>query len=223
MVVGGNAGVAGPITVFQQVVLPELGTQVEWRDGDGVVTLIGRGWPPERLTELVALAGSVEVVDGSARLPDAARPAGMVEVFTGRPVDLALVVDPTTDYEVHYRTDDGRETVTLSGFVATEDEFEAVRFLTLGLERSSDGGRTTLAGNAWFADSGPAVVTWREPDGAVVRVVDLSTEPAHATAVAGASRDLRSNEWAELASRSGSCPDVVPPAIPSAGPDGTHG
>ena len=147
----------------------------------------------------------------------------MVEVFTGRPADLALAIDLTTDYEVHYRTDDGRETVTLSGFVATEDEFEAVRFLTLGLERLSEGGRTRLAGNAWFADSGPAVVTWRELDGAVVRVVDLSTEPVHATAVAGASRDLRSNEWAELASRSGSCPDVVPPEVPSAGPDGTHG
>ena len=212
VVVRGVDGTVAPITVFQQVVLPELGLVVTWREGDQEVALYGRGWGSDRQDELVALADQVEVVDGGFRLPESARPEGAVEVFAGGMDSLGLLFPPPGAHGVELRPDAGATQLTVSTFVAAPEAFEAVRFLALDLERTTDDDRTTLRGSAWSAADGPAVLTWREPDGLVVRVVGSAVGPEVVDQLAAVTRDLTAVEWTELVARSGTCPEShLPP------------
>ena len=223
--VRGAPGSAGPITVFQQVVLPELGTQIEWQEGDLRIGIYGRRWGEDRLDELVGLADSLEVADGAVRLPDSARPAGYHEVFAGSSSSLSLVLAPDLAYQVQYGSTSGRiEQVVLSGMVQSAEAFEAFRFLTLDMERTTDGERTTIRGSAWSPADGPAVVTWRDADGFVLRVLGMGVDPPVVSAIADASRELTAAEWSELVGATGACPPTSPPDLgagPSPVPDRT--
>jgi hypothetical protein len=59
----GTTGEAVPITVFQQVVLPKLGTVITWTEGGHDVAVFGRLWTKAKTAELVALADKLEFVD----------------------------------------------------------------------------------------------------------------------------------------------------------------
>lgn len=223
--VRGADGVAAPITVFQQVILEELGTVIAWDEDGRSVGLYGRGWEQARPNELVALAEQLELVDGRFRLPEAALPDGFHEVFAGSSSALSLVFSPSSEYEVRYETvaheapedqpagdsdqpelppaADGQ--VTVSGFMASSPAYEAFRFLTLGLHHTEVGGRQGIAGNAWTEDAGPAVVTWREPDGLVVRLVGLGVNLDTVQQMAHETRELTRPEWLQLVEDSTYC------------------
>lgn len=173
--VRGEPGVAAPITVFQQTILPELGTVIAWTEGDWAIGLYGRGWSRERVDELLAIADRLEEVDDGFRLPAEALPDGYSEVFSGNPSVTSLVLTPSPLYSVRYQSAEGLLDVT--GMQMTAGEFEAFRFFTVGVDEGVVGGRDGLLGNAWGAD-GPAVVTWRESDGLVIRIVGLGVASA---------------------------------------------
>jgi hypothetical protein len=89
----------------------------------------------------------------------------------------------------------------------TDAEFEAFRFFTLSIEHERLDARDALVGNTWHSDAGPAVVTWHEPDGLVVRIVGIGVPLDTARQVAAASRELSPEEWAELVETDSHCFD----------------
>ena len=200
--VRGQRGVAAPITVFQQAVIPELGTVVAWTEGDRSFGLYGRGWPMERAHELVAIADRLETDGDGVTIPDHALPEGFAEIVAGDPSLASLVLPPSPVYSLRYRGDGGL--LELSGLEQSEAEFEAFRFLTVGVDRGDAGGRDGLAGGAWYGD-GPAVVTWREPDGLVVRVVGIGVPIEVVREVAAEARELTDVEWAALVEAEDRC------------------
>ncbi len=203
--VRGEPGVAAPITVFQQTVLPELGTVIAWTEGDRAIGLYGRGWPMERADELLAIADRLEESADGFRLPADALPDGYSEVFSGNPSVTSLVLTPSPLYSVRYQSADGLLDVT--GMRMTAGEFEAFRFFTVGVDEGAVGGRDGLLGNAWGAD-GPAVVTWRESDGLVIRIVGLGVPLDVASQVATAARELTEAEWAALVEADDQCGEL---------------
>ncbi|MEO7837703.1 MAG: hypothetical protein ABIS21_08715 [Acidimicrobiales bacterium] len=190
--VRGHAGVAAPITVFQQVILPELGTVIAWSEGGRALGLYGRLWPLERRDELVAIANKLEAVDGGFRLPDSVLPSGYAEAFSGDPSVTSIVLAPSPLYSLRYEGDDGL--LDVNGLQMSEAEFEAFRFFTMGVDQDEVAGRPALAGNAWNKE-GPSVVTWRESDGLVVRIVGIGVPLETAREVADRSRELTEDEW----------------------------
>lgn len=209
--VRGRRGEAAPITVFQQAVLEELGTVIAWHENDLSVGLYGRFWDADRTDELVALANELEFSEGTFRLPPDELPPGYGRVFAGDPGGLGLILSPLMEYDARYQTAaDPHAVLRISGLVRRSEEFETVRFFGHGLEVDEIGGRRALIGNAWHEDSGPAVVTWREDDGLVVRVVGLGVEVETALEAARASRELSEEEWDDLVAAPDRCPSVVP-------------
>lgn len=204
--VRGTDGVTAPITVFQQVIPDELGTVVAWRERGLAVGLYGRGWDAGRAGELVALADRLEVVDGGFRIPAAALPAGYVEVVAGNPPGMSLVVNLRATYNVTYQVagPERGALVQLSGMVATAAEFDAFRFLAPGVQRSTLGDRPALVGHAWGPD-GPAVVSWREADGFVVRLVGVGVDLPTVREAALAARVLTRDEWVALVESGNDC------------------
>jgi hypothetical protein len=205
--VRGTEGVAAPISVFQQVVPDDLGTVIAWDEGDDPVGLYGRLWDESRTDELVALADALVVEDdGSFSLPPEAMPEGFEQVFSGSSDPMSLVFTPGAEYEVRYmgEGDDGAP-LRIDGYVASPEEFAAVRFLAPGLEPTTVANHEALAGDAWD-ERGPAVVTWREPDGLVVRLVGLGHDLAVVETVADATRELTRAEWVDLIETPDGCP-----------------
>ena len=206
--VRGTEGVAAPITVFPQTVLPELGTVVAWPEDGSSVGLYGRLWPPERTAELVALADALESGDEGLRLPDAALPAGYGLVYDGSAASTSLLFPLVTDYEVHYRTGDGQGdgVVVIQGLHGSAEEFEVFRFLTLDLDEADVHGIRMVTGNAWGAN-GPAVAAWREPDGPIVRIVGTGVDLPVVVELAQYTRQLTPDEWTALAASTTPCTD----------------
>jgi hypothetical protein len=205
--VRGQRGAAAPITVFQQTVLPELGSVVAWTEGGRAFGLYGRGWSIERTDELVEIAEGIEERGDGFGIADDALPGGFSELFAGDPGALALVLPPSSNYSLRFDAADGLLQVT--GLEMSESEFEAFRFLTVGIERGEVAGRAALVGNAWNV-AGPAVVTWREPDGLVVRIVGLGVPLATAQEVAAQSRELSDAEWKAVVEAEDGCSDSLP-------------
>lgn len=203
-------GVAAPITVFQQTVVEELGTVVAWNEDRLAAGLYGRGWGADRTDELVKIADALERAGDGFVLPDSVLPAGYRQVFSGSPDALSLVWNAGS-YVVQYMNAEEELGLVLSGGRLDADEFEAFRFLTLPLEQRPLGDRDALVGNAWFSHGGPAVVTWREPDGLVVRLVGFGFDLDRVLDVARQSRELDQDEWGALAQSAGDCP---PPDSP---------
>lgn len=200
--VRGHDGVAAPITVFQQTILPELGTVIACEEGDTAIGLYGRGWPIDRADELVAFADRLEEVDGGLRLADDALPDGYAQVFTGSPAVASLVFPPAARYSLRYQGDSGL--LDVQGLQMSADEFEAFRFFTLDVDQGDVGGRAGLVGNAWNA-AGPAVVTWREADALVVRIVGLGVPFETVREVADRSRELTDEQWSALVGADDEC------------------
>jgi hypothetical protein len=200
--VRGHSGVAAPITVFQQTILPELGTVIAWTEGDRSFGVYGRGWPIERADELVAIADHLEEADGALRIPDDSLPEGYTEVFTGDPSVTSLLLAPSPVYSLRYQGVDGL--LDVNGLQMSEAEFEAFRFFTNGVDQGDAGGHDGLVGNAWHTE-GPAVVTWREPDGLVVRIVGIGIPLEAARRVATEARELTDEEWAALVEADDPC------------------
>jgi hypothetical protein len=193
--VRGHSGVAAPITVFQQTIVPELGTVIAWTEGDRAFGLYGRGWSIERADELVAIADRLEEADEGLRIPGDALPEGYAEVFEGDPSVTSLLLAPSPVYSLQYKGIDGL--LDLNGLQMSEAEFEAFRFFTTGVDQGDVGGHDGLVGNAWHAE-GPAIVTWRGPDGLVVRIVGIGVPIEAARHVATEARELTDEEWAAL-------------------------
>ena len=202
VIVRGHTAVAAPITVFQQVILPELGTVIAWSEDGRALGVYGRLWPLERRDELVAIANQLEAADGGFQIPDGVLPSGYAEVFSGDASVTSLVLPPSPLYSLRYEGDDGL--LDVSGLQMGEDEFEAFRFFTVGVDQSDVAGRPALAGNAWNIE-GPSVVTWRETDGLVVRIVGLDVPLETAREVAARSRELTDDEWAALVQANSGC------------------
>jgi hypothetical protein len=156
----------------------------------------------DRADELVAIADRLEVVETGFRIPDDVLPAGFAEVFSGSPSVTSLVFAPSPHYSLRYQGDDGL--LDVNGIQMSEDEFEAFRFFTIGVDQGDVGTHQGLVGNAWHAD-GPPVVTWRESDGLVVRIVGIGVGLDTAREVATASRDLTDEDWAELVEADDRC------------------
>jgi hypothetical protein len=168
---------------------------IAWTEGDQAVGLYGRGWPLERADELVAIAERLGDADAGFRIPDDALPEGYTEVFTGDPAVTSLVLAPSPLYSLRYQGADGL--LDVNGLQMSEAEFEAFRFFTLGVDQGDAGGHDGLVGNAWGAE-GPAVVTWREADGLVVRLVGLGVPIDAALELATEARELTEEEWGAL-------------------------
>jgi hypothetical protein len=200
--VRGHSGLAAPITVFQQTIIPELGTVIAWTEGDRAFGLYGRGWPIERADELVAIADRLEETDAGPHIPDDALPDGYAKVFAGDPSVTSLLLAPSPVYSLQYQGVDGL--LGLNGLQMTEAEFEAFRFFTTGVDQGDAGGHDGLVGNAWHAE-GPAVVTWREPDGLVVRIVGIGVPLDAARRVATEARELTDEDWAALVEADDPC------------------
>lgn len=205
--VRGQGGFAAPITVFQQTILPELGTVIAWTEGDRAFGLYGREWPIDRANELVEIADRIEDASGDFRIPAHALPDGYEQVFEGDPSVAWLVLAPFPIYSLRYQREDGL--LDVNGLQMSEDEFEAFRFFTVGVEPGQVAGHDGLVGNAWH-EYGPAVVTWREPDGLVVRIVGIGVPLETAQQVAGQSRELTDEEWAALVEAEDQCEGIVP-------------
>ena len=202
--VRGVDAVAAPITVFQQTILPELGTVIAWEEDGYRVALYGRGFDLSRIAELAGYADAL-VRDGRGfALPDTALPLGFAPVYSGTSDPLGLVISPDTTYELTYWGPRVGEVLTVSGQHLSEDEFEAVRFFAAGLEPTDLDGRDALAGNALTAD-GPAVVTWRTDDGLAVRLVGLNVEMDVVEQTARSSRQLDRAEWTDLVQARSAC------------------
>jgi hypothetical protein len=208
--VRGTEGVAAPISVFQQVVLDDLGTVIAWDEGDDPVGLYGRLWDESRTDELVAFADALVVENGSFSLPTEAMPDGYEEVYSGSSDPMSLAFTPGAAYAVRYmgEGDDGAP-LTIDGFVASPEDFEAVRFLAAGLEPTTVANHEALAGYAW-GERGPAVVTWREPDGLVVRLLGLGHDLDAVETIADATRELTRAEWVDLIETPDDCPAPGP-------------
>ena len=209
--VRGTSGVAAPISLVHPDVPPSLGTLVTWQEDGQPVSVYGRSWGLDRAGELVAMADALERRGDGWALPPAALPDGFREVFAGGPHDLGVLPPAPATYEVQYRHPDGG-TLTVSGRVASPAAFEAFRFLADGMRWAVLGGRRVLVGTPWSAPSGtgPALVTWQEPDGLVVRVVGVRhVDLAATTAAAAAVEDLEPARWAELVESSVGC-DLTP-------------
>lgn len=200
--VRGRSGVAAPITVFQQTIVPELGTVIAWTEGDRDFGLYGREWPIDRAAELVEIANGIEEASGGFRFPADGLPEGYEEVFAGDPGVAWLVLAPSPLYSLQFQGEDGL--LVVNGLQMSEDEFEAFRFLTIGVDEGEIAGRRGLVGNAWHAD-GPVVATWRESDGLVVRIVGFGVPLPTAEEVADQSRELADGEWAALVEAEDSC------------------
>ena len=219
--VRGTEGVAAPITVFQQAILPELGTVIAWREGGLSVGLYGRRWGTDRIGELVALADSLVVVDGGLRFPPTAMPAGHRQVYEGVPQALQFIVPPA-GYQVRYRAPDAAIGAMLSvtGSVGSNDDLHAVRFLSVGLNRRTVGGREMVVGEPWRqGGGGPVLATWREPDGVIVRVLGMGPDLAAVEQAAATTRELSRPEWIALVEGGADCPpEPAPPPRPAAPP-----
>jgi hypothetical protein len=205
--VRGRSGVAAPITVFQQTILPELGSVIAWAEGDRELGLYGRGWSMDRADELVAIADRLEEVETGFGIPVDALPQGYTEVFTGKSSVASLVVAPSPLYFLRYQGDDGL--LMVSGLQMSEEEFEAFRFFTIGVDKAEVAGRQGLVGNAWHAE-GPSVVTWRDPDGLVVRIVGIGVPLEIARQGADESRELTDEEWRALVEADDRCDEGLP-------------
>ena len=206
--VRGYRGVAAPISVFQQTILPELGTVIAWTEGDREFGLYGRKWPMGRAEELVAIANQIEEPQGRPRIPPNALPDGYEESLSADPGVMSLLFASSPLYSLHYQGADGG-TLTVSGLQMSFAEFHAFRFLTVDVEPGKVAGREALVGNAW-GERGPAVVTWREPDGLVVRVVGIGVPLDTARKVAEEARGLTDAEWVALVEAESECPERRP-------------
>jgi hypothetical protein len=136
-----------------------------------------------------------------------ALPDGYQEVLSGDRAVTSLVFPPSPLYWLRYQGDGGL--LDVSGLQMSESEFEAFRFFTLGVDQGEVAGYDGLVGNAWGAH-GPAVVTWREPDGLVVRIVGTGVPLETARDVAEQARDLTDDEWADLVEAEDTCEDIAP-------------
>src|SRR3954470_19891569 len=174
--VRGVDGVAAPITVFQQVIPEGLGTVIAWEEREMPIGLYGRFLDSSHVADLVSLADKLEFANGRFEFPKDAVPDGYSEVFSGSSDNLGLVLPVSGVYEVRYQSP-GAEggLLTLDGWVGSQAEFEEFRFFALKLDERKLGDRDAIVGNAWH-ENGPAVVTWREPDGLIVRIVGLSVD-----------------------------------------------
>lgn len=203
--VRGRDGVAAPITVFQQTILEELGSVVAWEEEGLSVGLYGRLWDQSRIGELVALVEQLEFVDGGFRFPpDAVRP-GFAPVYSGAAGALGLVFQVNTTYQVQYQlSESDLGLVTLTGRIATPDEFEAFRFFALDTGRTDLGCRPAIVGNAW-GGAGPAVVIWREIDGLVISLVGIGVPLDAVQNLAAQTRELTRSEWTDLVQSKSEC------------------
>jgi len=203
-----RSGVAAPFTVFQQVVLPEMGTVITWEEDGRFVALLGRGYGAEQVDELIAFADGLVAGDDGFELPPVRLPAGHGTVFEGAAARLGLLFAPREEYRVTYsvpvegaRVDPG---VTVTGSVMSPAEFDAVRFFVRPLDRRTVRDREVFVGNAW-TDDGPAVVTWREPGGLAVRLIGFDVGLDDVLALAESARPLDRAEWEALSLAAGGC------------------
>jgi hypothetical protein len=203
--VRGKAGVAAPITVFQQSIVPELGTVIAWTEGGRDVGLYGRLWTKERADALVALANRLELRDG--RLAFDTPPDGYEQVFAGSAdPSWSLIGDSLLgDYHVTYQGSGGRGLLTLAGRQLTEEQFDGFRFFALPIPHVQLGDHDARFGSAWSKDKGPYVATWRDPDGFTVRITSIGGTGDQARAVAEQSRELDRSEWARLVLGANGC------------------
>jgi len=200
-------GVVAPMTVFQQTVLPELGTVVAWEERGMSVGVMGREWLADRTDQLVELADAVDYDDGRFSVPEDALPSGYEEVYSGPSASMSVLAPGDLDYWLMYANGDGKGngTVSVYGLHGSKAEFEAFRFLARDLDRADLHGEDTITGNAWDAESGPAVVTWREPDGRIVRIVGSNVELPVITEFAQYTRQLTPEEWKALQAAAAPC------------------
>ena len=199
--VRGMPGQAAPITVFQQVVLPDLGTVVAWTEAGHDVAIYGRLWPKSRnrgpcRDREQARAGRRSVHPSCRR-----EPPGYREVSSG-PSDVSWSVIGSTisgDYHVRYQPHGGGVAMlNVDGMQLDPQQFEGFQLYTFPLTHVRIGDHNALFGSLWSAKSAPYVATWREPDGFTVRVTGLGVTAEQVRAVAERARDLSRAEWAQL-------------------------
>ncbi|MEM9042203.1 MAG: hypothetical protein AAGD33_20145 [Actinomycetota bacterium] len=204
VVVRGVEGVAAPITVFQQVVLEDLGMVIAWEEAGEAIGPYGRGFDQSRVAELLDVAEDLSSENGVFELAPESLPSGFGEIYRGSVDSLSLVLPVGAAYSISYQNPDTGELLTLSGEEMSADEFDALRFLTLGLQHEDLEGRDAIIGNAWN-DEGPAVVTWREPEGFVVRLVGLSTDLGVVRDVARTAQELDRGQWEDIVNGASTC------------------
>ena len=207
--VSGVEGVAAPITVFQQAILEDLGTVIAWQQEGYSIGLYGRGFDQSRVAELLEFAEALALRDGVFELAPDSLPAGFGEIYRGSSDALSLVIPIGDSYRISYRDLDAGGLLTVSGQEMSADEFELIRFLTVGLDREDFDGRDAIVGNAWNAD-GPAVIAWREPDGLAVRFVGLGTDLETVRETARSAQELSRSQWAEIVNGTSDCNEGSP-------------
>jgi hypothetical protein len=205
LAVRGTTGQVAAMSSAGQVV-PDLGTVVAWDEQGMPMALLGRGWDRTRAPELAALAGALQP-DGKGgwTLPPEARPDMPVVAYQGSPEVLTTTEAPTAaSFDVQYRDgDDGL--LDVYGAVASPEAYEAFRFLAPDVRRAAIGEHDAFVGQAAGID-GLSIVTWREPDGLVVRVVGSGDVDLDATtAAARAAQEIDPPQWADLVEATVGC------------------
>ncbi len=208
---GVTDAVIAPITAFQQVVLPDLGTVVAWTEDGEAFGLYGRGWPRDRADELVAVAESMQRGDGDGGaaydIPTDSLPDGFTEVV--RAPGSAVSIMHLGSYTVTYRAEgaaadggtdtieDGAPLITLSGSASEPGTEDLWRLLTLSSERIEVAGRTVSFTADGWGEGGPVIASWRTGDGHV-SLMGFNVDEETVLAVVEASRELADDEWLEL-------------------------
>ena len=80
-----------------------------------------------------------------------------------------------------------------------------------------------ISGGAWGLPDGPAVVTWREADGLVIRVLGMQVDLQTMQNAAAATRELTRSEWVALVENKSECPEPAAPWIGRLWLDGERG
>lgn len=199
--VRGTAGKAEPITVFQQTILPELGTVVSWKEGGDDYNIVARLWDQTRVPELVDLANKLTMVDGLLQFPNGALPAGYRKVFAGSSTNADFFGPLGSPYLLQYGASGA--IIQVNARAARVDEPDAFRLFGLNMSHEKIGDHDALIGNVWGPHS--TLITWREPDGTSVRVFGMGAPDADVRKIAAATRALSANEWASLAEASSTC------------------
>jgi hypothetical protein len=188
------------------------GQVIAWGEQGQNVGVFGRGFGPDRTQELVAIAADVAVHDGRAMLTTDAPPEGYREVYDGPLADVWPPFTISQSTNATFAVAANAALTTLTGSVASDATFNAVRFFAAGLEATTVRGKRALAGQLWADQTEievPMLVTWQDGDVTLSLVtypraeIQLSMPELHR--IAERTRLLNRDEWEMLIKRGDGC------------------
>jgi hypothetical protein len=191
-----------------------LGPAITWKDDQGFVSVIGRGWTRAEAVELAGIASRVVAGADGDELTDAARD-GLDVLYRG-PVGDVYVQYPSpiaaTTYSASFVPARGGGTLQLYGSVPSAGAAAATRFFAPTLRRGTVGGRDVVEGVVTMTNTDGRqpthVVVWHDGDVMlVVRSQPSQYEPSSADldAFVRSTHRLDRSEWEQLLDEGSAC------------------